>query len=128
MTDTKSNYHENIIEVNNLVKYFPVYEGLLRRKVADVKAVDGVSFSIKKGETLGLVGESGCGKSVTALSVMRLISQPGRVADGRISFDGVNLLDLPENEMRQVRGNKISMIFQEPMTSLNPVFTVGNQI
>ena len=93
-----------------------------------VKAVDGVSFSIKKGETLGLVGESGCGKSVTALSVMRLISQPGRVADGRISFDGVNLLDLPENEMRQVRGNKISMIFQEPMTSLNPVFTVGNQI
>ena len=92
-----------------------------------VKAVDGVSFSIKKGETLGLVGESGCGKSVTALSVMRLISQPGRVADGRISFDGVNLLDLPENEMRQVRGNKISMIFQEPMTSLNPVFTVGNQ-
>lgn len=94
-----------------------------------VKAVDDVSFSLESGKTLALVGESGCGKSVTALSIMRLIpTPPGRIVSGRIVFDGVDLLQLSETEMRQVRGNKIAMIFQEPMTSLNPVFRVGDQI
>jgi oligopeptide/dipeptide ABC transporter ATP-binding protein len=93
-----------------------------------VRAVDKVSFSIRPGQTLGLVGESGSGKSVTALSIMRLISKPGRVAEGSVYFDGKDLLDIEEEEMRQVRGSDIAMIFQEPMTSLNPVYTVGNQI
>src|SRR6185369_15596832 len=84
-------------------------------------AVDGVSFTLAPGETLGIVGESGCGKSVTSLSIMRLVpNPPGRIAAGEIRFEGRNLLDLPENEMRAVRGDAISMIFQEPMTSLNP--------
>jgi oligopeptide/dipeptide ABC transporter ATP-binding protein len=91
--------------------------------------VDGVSFTIEAGETLGLVGESGCGKTVAASSVMRLVPiPPGRIAGGEILFEGVDILKLPESEMRKVRGNKISMIFQEPMTSLNPVFTVGDQV
>lgn len=91
--------------------------------------VDGISFHINKGETLGVVGESGCGKSVTSLSIMQLIpSPPGKITGGEIRFRGNNLLDLPEKAMRKVRGNDISMIFQEPMTSLNPVFTVGEQI
>lgn len=94
-----------------------------------VRAVDGVSYQVKPGETLCVVGESGCGKSVTALSVMGLLQKPsGRVDGGKIVFQGVNLLELSEAEMRKVRGNSISMIFQEPMTSLNPVFTVGEQI
>jgi peptide/nickel transport system ATP-binding protein len=94
-----------------------------------VKAVDGVSFDIPRGKTVGVVGESGCGKSVTALSVMRLIQDPpGKIAGGKVLYDGKNLLDLPEPEMRAIRGNKISMIFQEPMTSLNPVFTAGAQV
>jgi len=94
-----------------------------------VKAVDGLSLSIKKGETLALVGESGCGKSVTALSIMRLISKPvGTITRGEIIFDGQDLLRLPDVAMRRLRGNRISMIFQEPMTSLNPVFTIGDQI
>jgi len=93
-----------------------------------VRAVDKVSFSIRSGQTLGLVGESGCGKSVTALSIMRLISRPGRIAEGSIFFDGRDLIDLEEEEMRHVRGSDIAMIFQEPMTSLNPVYTVGDQI
>ncbi len=93
-----------------------------------LKAVDGISFEVRAGETLGLVGESGCGKSVTALSILRLVQSPGRIASGRIEFRGRDLLRLPEREMRQVRGAKISLIFQEPMTALNPVFTVGNQI
>ena len=93
------------------------------------KAVDGVSYQLAKGEPLGVVGESGCGKSVTALSVLRLIPvPPGKIVGGEILFKGQNLLQLPEDEMRKIRGNRISMIFQEPMTSLNPVFTVGNQI
>ena len=94
------------------------------------RAVDGISFSIGKGETLGLVGESGCGKSVTALSILRLIPDPpGKIEGGRIIFEGRgDLLSLPEGKMRDVRGNEISMIFQEPMTSLNPVFTCGYQI
>src|SRR5918999_6013133 len=92
-------------------------------------AVDGVSFSLAPGETLGIVGESGCGKSVTSLSIMRLVpNPPGRIAGGEIRLEGRNLLDLPENEMRTVRGDAVSMIFQEPMTSLNPVQTVGEQI
>ena len=91
-------------------------------------AVDRLSFDLMPGETLGLVGESGCGKSVTSLSIMRLLRAPGRVAGGRIEFDGQDLLALPEKAMRAIRGNQISMIFQEPMTSLNPVFTVGRQI
>ena len=93
-----------------------------------VLAVDRLSFDLMPGETLGLVGESGCGKSVTSLSIMRLLRAPGRVAGGRIEFDGQDLLALPEKAMRAIRGNQISMIFQEPMTSLNPVFTVGRQI
>ncbi len=93
-----------------------------------VVAVDGLSFDLMPGETLGLVGESGCGKSVTSLSIMRLLRAPGRNAGGRIEFDGQDLLALPEKAMRAIRGNRISMIFQEPMTSLNPVFTIGRQI
>jgi len=94
-----------------------------------VRAVDGVSLTVRKGETLGIVGESGCGKSVTALSVLRLIpNPPGKIVGGNIFLDGRDLLKLPEDEMRKVRGASISMIFQEPMTSLNPVFTVGDQI
>lgn len=94
-----------------------------------VNAVDGCSFEVKSGRTLGIVGESGCGKSVTSLSIMRLIQAPqGRISSGQIEFEGQNLLDKSEREMRAIRGNKISMIFQEPMTSLNPVFTIGDQI
>jgi peptide/nickel transport system ATP-binding protein len=93
-----------------------------------VKAVDGVNFSLREGETLGVVGESGCGKSITALSIMRLLSRPGRSVAGRIVFKGRNLLEISEEEMEDLRGNDIAMIFQEPMTSLNPVFRVGDQI
>ncbi|MFH1421174.1 MAG: ABC transporter ATP-binding protein [Planctomycetota bacterium] len=94
-----------------------------------VKAVDGVSFNIPYGETLGLVGESGCGKSVAALSILRLVPAPaGKITEGKIIFEGKDLLLLPEQEMRKIRGRKISMVFQEPMTSLNPVFTVGEQV
>jgi len=111
-----------ILEIKNLKTYFYTYEGI-------AKAVDGVSYQLAKGEPLGVVGESGCGKSVTALSILRLIPDPpGRIVEGEILFKGENLLDLTEDQMRKVRGNRISMIFQEPMTSLNPVFTVGNQI
>jgi peptide/nickel transport system ATP-binding protein len=113
---------ERLLDVKNLKTYFFTDEGVVR-------AVDGVDLYIDKGETLGVVGESGCGKSVTALSVMKLIPQPpGRIVDGQINYDGTNLVDLPPNRMRKIRGKEISMIFQEPMTSLNPVFTVGEQI
>jgi len=91
-------------------------------------AVDGLSFSIDRGQTLGLVGESGCGKSITALSILRLVPPPGEVTSGKVLLDGTNLLDLPERDMRKIRGNRISMIFQEPTSSLNPVFTIGNQV
>ena len=94
----------------------------------EIKAVDDVSFAIHAGQTLALVGESGCGKSVAALSIMRLISSPGRVIGGTVHFNGQNLLDLPEKEMRKIRGKSIGMVFQEPMTSLNPVMTIGDQI
>ena len=97
--------------------------------IGTVRAVDGVSYELKSGETLGVVGESGCGKSVTALSILRLIaSPPGRIVGGAIRFEGRNLLELSESEMERIRGNDISMIFQEPMTSLNPLYTVGRQI
>jgi peptide/nickel transport system ATP-binding protein/oligopeptide transport system ATP-binding protein len=111
-----------LLTVENLRTHFLTFEGVAR-------AVDDVTFSLEGGETLGLVGESGCGKSVTALTVMGLIpSPPGRVAGGRIRFRGRDLLALSADEMRHIRGNRISMIFQEPMTSLNPVYTVGDQI
>ena len=106
-------------------------EGLrttFRTQNGEIAAVDGVDLSVAKGRTLGIVGESGCGKSILSLSVMRLVPPPGRIAAGRISFDGRNLLDLSPGEMRGLRGNRIAMIFQEPMTSLNPVFTAGDQI
>jgi oligopeptide/dipeptide ABC transporter ATP-binding protein len=111
----------HLLEVRNLRTHFPTRAGLVR-------AVDGVSFCVDGGELLGLVGESGCGKSITALSIMRLIAPPGKTVGGEIIFDGKNLLTLSEEEMRQIRGDDIAMIFQDPMTSLNPVFTVGEQI
>src|SRR6476469_4590040 len=111
----------HLLEVNNLRTHFPTRRGLVR-------AVDGVSFYLDRGELLGLVGESGCGKSMTALSVMRLIAPPGKIVEGEILFDGQDLLKLSDAEMRQMRGDDIAMIFQDPMTSLNPVFTVGEQI
>jgi len=106
-------------------------EGLrtvFRTGSGEVAAVDGVSLGVAKGRTLGIVGESGCGKSVLSLSIMRLVPNPGRVAAGRVMFEGRDLLSLPMADMRQIRGARIAMIFQEPMTSLNPVFTVGDQI
>ncbi len=113
---------ENLLEVQNLKTYFFTRSGV-------VKAVDDVSFVIKQSQTLGIVGESGCGKSVTALSVMRLIATPpGKIVGGEINFNGENILDKNQDEMTDLRGSKISMIFQDPMTSLNPVFTVGYQI
>ncbi len=114
--------NEKLVELRNLKTYFYTEEGVC-------KAVDGVDFEIYPGETLGVVGESGCGKSVTSLSVMRLIPEPpGRIVDGEILFKGKDLTKLNQAEMRKIRGNEISMIFQEPMTSLNPVFTIGDQI
>ena len=111
-----------LIEVKGLKTHFFTDEGVS-------PAVDGVDYSVKRGETLGVVGESGCGKSVTALSILRLIPDPpGKIVAGDIRFEGKSLLKLTPNEMRKIRGNKISMIFQEPMTSLNPVLTVGSQI
>jgi peptide/nickel transport system ATP-binding protein len=111
-----------ILEIDNLQTHFFTAAGVVR-------AVDGVSYSVKSGETLGVVGESGCGKSVTALSVLRLVANPpGRIVGGTVNFEGTNLLDLSESEMEAIRGNDISMIFQEPMTSLNPLLTIGRQI
>jgi oligopeptide/dipeptide ABC transporter ATP-binding protein len=113
---------ENLLEVNNLKTYFFARSGV-------VKAVNDVSFAIKQGETLGVVGESGSGKSVTALSVMRLVaSPPGKIVGGEINFEGENILEKNQEELTDLRGSKISMIFQDPMTSLNPVFRVGYQI
>ena len=113
---------KELLRVKDLKTYFFTHEGT-------VKAVDGINLKVSKGETLGLVGESGCGKSVTALSIMRLIpSPPGKIVGGEIHFEGKNLLELNEKEMRKIRGRKISMIFQEPMTSLDPMFTIGDEI
>ncbi|NUO39070.1 MAG: ABC transporter ATP-binding protein [Gemmatimonadaceae bacterium] len=111
-----------LLELENLRTYFYTDSGVAR-------AVDGVSFQVGAGETVGVVGESGCGKSVTALSILRLVRAPGRIEPGSaIRFEGKDLVTLPEGEMQQVRGNRIAMVFQEPMTALNPVFTVGDQI
>jgi oligopeptide/dipeptide ABC transporter ATP-binding protein len=112
---------EKVIEVKNMNTHFFTSKGV-------VKAVDGVDFEISSGETLAIVGESGCGKSVTSKSILRLVPDPGKIVEGEINFLGKNLLDFKEREMRNLRGNKISMIFQEPMTSLNPVFTVEYQL
>ncbi len=111
-----------LLEIAELRTHFFTASGVVR-------AVDGVSYAVRSGETLGVVGESGCGKSVTALSVLRLVADPpGRIVGGAIHFAGVNLLELSESEMEDIRGNAISMIFQEPMTSLNPLMTIGRQI
>jgi peptide/nickel transport system ATP-binding protein len=115
------NSYENILEINELRTSFFT-------KDLEVKAVDGVTFTLPKGKTLGVVGESGSGKSISALSVLQLIEEPGEIVGGEIKFKGENLLEKTEAQMRKVRGNEISMIFQEPMTSLNPTFTVGQQI
>jgi oligopeptide/dipeptide ABC transporter ATP-binding protein len=117
MTDKK----DTLLEVHNLKTYFYTEDGV-------VKAVDGVDLSVGRGEVLGLVGESGCGKSVTSLSIMRLIGIPGKVVEGEIIFEGRNLLELSESEMVHMRGNRMSMIFQQPQSSLNPVFKIGDQV
>lgn len=111
-----------LLEVENLKTQFTTGAGI-------VKAVDGITYHVDEGETVAIVGESGCGKSVSAMSILRLIPDPpGKIIDGRIIFDGHNLLELPEDEIRKVRGGQISMVFQEPMTSLNPVLTIGLQL
>ena len=116
-----SEINKPLLEVKNLKTYFYTEDGVVR-------AVDGVDFSIYPGEVLGIVGESGCGKSVTSLSIMRLISIPGKIVEGEINFDGKNLVTASEEDMMQVRGNRISMIFQQPQSALNPVFRAGDQI
>lgn len=122
LSTQKSSELEKILEVKNLKTSFFTEAG-------EVRAIDDVSFNVYKGKTLGIVGESGCGKSVTSLSIMRLIPHPpGKIVGGQIIYKNRNLLDLNSEEMRSIRGNEISMIFQEPMTSLNPVFTIGNQV
>lgn len=110
-----------ILEVKGLKTQFFTESGVVR-------AVDGVDINVRRGEVLGIVGESGCGKSVTSLSIMRLVGQPGKIVEGQIIFDNQNLLDLPENQMINIRGNRISMIFQQPQSCLNPVFRVGEQL
>ncbi|MFT4823401.1 MAG: peptide/nickel transport system ATP-binding protein [Halioglobus sp.] len=111
-----------LLEVDSLVTEFDTDEGRVR-------AVDGISFSVEAGQTVGIVGESGCGKSVTALSIMRLLPQPmGQIAEGEIRFQGRDLVNLPLSEMQKIRGNEIGMVFQEPMTALNPVHTIGKQL
>ena len=115
------NNTQPLLAVKNLKTYFYTEDGTVR-------AVDGVDFEVYPGEVLGIVGESGCGKSVTSLSIMRLVSKPGRVDGGEILLNGENLLNLPEHEMVKIRGNRVSMIFQQPQTALNPVFKVGDQL
>ena len=111
-----------VLEIRDLQTHFRTQDGV-------VKAVDGLSYTVREGETLGVVGESGCGKSVTALSILRLIPDPpGKIVGGAIEFEGLNLVDLPEEQMEAIRGNDISMIFQEPMTALNPLYRIGHQI
>jgi peptide/nickel transport system ATP-binding protein len=112
---------DDILNIKGLKTYFFTEEGIVR-------AVDGVDLRVQRGEVLGIVGESGCGKSVTSLSIMRLVSQPGRIVSGEINFDGEDLVQAPESRMRQIRGNSISMIFQQPQSCLNPVFRVGDQL
>ncbi len=112
---------EVLLEVRGLKTYFFTEDGV-------VKAVDGVDFDVRQGEIVAIVGESGCGKSVTSLSIMRLVGIPGKIVDGEIIFKGENILELPDSEMRRIRGDRISMIFQQPTSCLNPVFRVGDQI
>jgi peptide/nickel transport system ATP-binding protein len=112
---------DNILDIRGLKTHFFTEEGIVR-------AVDGVDIQVGRGEVLGIVGESGCGKSVTSLSIMRLVSQPGRIVEGEINFDGEDLVKVPESRMRDIRGNSISMIFQQPQSCLNPVFRVGDQL
>ena len=113
---------ESLLRVDDLKTYFYTEEGV-------VKAVDGVTFDIEPGEILGLVGESGCGKTVSALSILRLIPMPpGKIVAGSVHLEGEDLVKMDEDEIRHIRGNKIAMIFQEPMTSLNPVLTIGRQL
>jgi oligopeptide/dipeptide ABC transporter ATP-binding protein len=112
---------ETLLEVKKLHTHFFTESGI-------VPSVNGVSFSVKRGETIGIVGESGCGKSVTSLSLLQLVSEPGKIVGGEILFEGEDLTKLSNKQMRKIRGNRISMIFQEPLTSLNPVFTIGNQL
>jgi len=119
--NNNNNNKKPLLRVKDLRTYFHTEDGI-------VKAVDGVSFEVYPGETLGIVGESGCGKSVTALSIMRLLDEKGEIAGGEIEFDNMNVLTTHENKMRTLRGNEMAMIFQEPMTALNPVYTVGDQI
>lgn len=121
MEHIKVERQEPLLDVQELKTYFFTDDGI-------VKAVDGVSFSVYPGEILGLVGESGCGKSVTSLSIMRLIDAPGKIIDGKITYQGKNLLSYSEDEMDKIRGARLSMIFQQPQSCLNPVFTVGDQI
>jgi len=113
--------NNNILEVKGLKTQFFTESGVVR-------AVDGIDLVVKRGEVLGLVGESGCGKSVTSLSIMRLISQPGKIVEGQLLFDSQDLIKLPESQMTRIRGNRISMIFQQPQSSLNPVFRIGEQL
>ncbi|MBN1953454.1 MAG: ABC transporter ATP-binding protein [Anaerolineae bacterium] len=113
--------NDSMLDIRDLRTYFYTQDGV-------VKAVDGVDFSVRQGEIVGLVGESGCGKSVTALSVLRLIAHPGKIESGEIFFDGVDLLTLPRREMTRIRGSRISMIFQQPTSCLNPVFDIGDQL
>ena len=119
--EIKSKPSGKLLQVKDLKTYFYTEEGI-------VKAVDGVSFDIYEDEVLGLVGETGCGKSVTALSILQLVRAPGKIIDGKITFKGRNLLELKESDMRERRGKDITMIFQDPLNSLNPVFTVGKQV
>jgi oligopeptide/dipeptide ABC transporter ATP-binding protein len=121
VADTDVNPAEALLQVKNLRTSFFTADGV-------VHAVDNVSFNVRKGEALALVGESGCGKSVTAMSIMRLVAPPGKITGGEVRFKGRNLADLSEKDMRHVRGNDIAMVFQEPMTSLNPVFKIGDQV
>ena len=110
-----------MLEVKNLQTHFSLDQGV-------IKAVDGVDLRVAQGETLALVGESGCGKTVTALSILRLIDEPGRIVGGTVLFKGQDLLRLTESEMLRIRGKEIAMVFQEPMSSLNPLLTVGDQV
>jgi peptide/nickel transport system ATP-binding protein len=112
---------QTLLDIQDLRTYFYTENGI-------IPSVDGVSFQLKKGETVGIVGESGCGKSVTSLSIMGLVGSPGKVAGGKINFEGQDLVKASKKEMRRIRGNEIAMIFQEPLSSLNPVFTVGSQV
>lgn len=112
--------NQSVLDVQGLKTYFFTYRGVVR-------AVDGISFIVKRAQILGVVGESGCGKSVTALSILRLVSSPGRIVQGKIIYKGKDLLDMTKKEMRQLRGRDIAMIFQEPIISLNPVFSIGEQ-